>query len=69
MKKIKEGLLFLLTIAVILLVIFMIFGTVVLFMHFGANKESLVFLAVTVVVCVPGFIYLNKQLKKLMGTS
>ena len=67
MRSIKGIVSFLFTAIILLLVLFMIFGSIILFMEFGATKESLIFLLCATIISIPGLIYLGKQLKKLVG--
>lgn len=68
LKKVKGTILFSLSVAIILLLLFMIFGSIVLLLEFGATRDSLIFLGVSILISIPGIIYLVKMFKKLMGT-
>lgn len=67
MEKIKASIFFLITVTIILTLLFMFFGSVSLLLEFGVTKDVLTFVGITIILAIPGIVYLIKRFKKLMG--
>lgn len=55
-----------LTILAVLVSLFMVTGTTILWMEFGLVKDTILFFILTIVLCIPCFMYLRKRIKNIM---